>query len=892
MVGRTLSHYSILEKLGAGGMGEVYRAHDTRLDRDVALKVLPEAFARDAERMARLQREAQLLASLNHPNIASIYGIEESGGVRALVMEFVAGPTLAERLKSGAMPLEEALPIAQQIAEGLEAAHEKGIIHRDLKPANIKMTPNGAVKVLDFGLAKALDVGAGLAVPSGTPQAAPLQDFPTLTGAGTVEGTILGTAAYMSPEQARGKPVDKRTDIWAFGVLLFEMLTGKLLHEGETTAEVLARVIEREPDLNRLPAGTPTTIRELLRRCLAKNPRQRLRDIGDARIVIEEYCANPAATQPQGAAATPAAHLQRSSPLLWLFAGLALGVLAAVIAGWKLRPAAPIQPMMRFSAVTNFTGIDAEPSFSPDGRSIAFLSNRGGSFDIWVGLVAGGSPVRITNDPNFKARPHWSPDGSKISYIRLNESGLWDVWTVPSLGGTPLKLLNNASDSAWSADAASLAYADSSTGSIWICDASGGNAHKVTQPEGKAWHTQPAFSRDGRRIAFIRRGSGPYGELATAELSSGRVKFLTDDRALALSPAWSVDSQFVYFASTRGGSMNLWKIPSEGGSPAQVTAGRGDDADLDLSADGQKIVFASQRSATNLLEVELDAPADTGRKWLTTDVSRGNIAPAYSPDGRHIAYFTNRKGAENEAIWMMDADGSNPVKLIEDRYVNVFPRWTSDGQSLVFTSRRRGVQASRIARKLNLSGTVPEEYPVELIETGGVDVRPDGCVVFRNRNGQVQVYDPASKKSEMLDAVRGSILHWSRDGQHIASIHPARQADDPEAGVWVYDSHGGSPRQVFHGWVTSYAWTGADELFLLEGKPNLDGVVWRVHLDGSSPVHTRTVLPLTFALTTDVSSNPAAASYSKFDVDPHRQRIVTEAFRFQESDISMIENIR
>lgn len=191
---------------------------------------------------------------------------------------------------------------------------------------------------------------------------------------------------------------------------------------------------------------------------------------------------------------------------------------------------------MRFSAVTNFTGVDAQPSFSPDGRSVTFLSNRGGSFDIWVGLVAGGNPVRITNDPNFKGRPHWSPDGSKISYNRLNESGLRDIWIVPSLGGTPRKLLNNAGDAAWSADGASLAYADSSTGTIWICDATGGNARQVTQPERKAWHTQPAFSRDGQRIAFVRRASGPYGELATAEISSGKVKLLTDDKALALSP--------------------------------------------------------------------------------------------------------------------------------------------------------------------------------------------------------------------------------------------------------------------------------------------------------------------------------------------------------------------
>jgi hypothetical protein len=292
----------------------------------------------------------------------------------------------------------------------------------------------------------------------------------------------------------------------------------------------------------------------------------------------------------------------------------------------------------------------------------------------------------------------------------------------------------------------------------------------------------------------------------------------------------------------------------------------------------------------NLLEVELDAAGDAGHKWLTTDVSRGTVAPVYSPDGRHIVYFTNRKGAETEAIWMMDADGSNPVKLVEDNYVNVFPRWTSDGQSLVFTSRHRGVSASRIVRKVSVSGTVPEEFPVQLVEAGGVDVRPDGQLVYRERGGQVQVYDPASNKTETLGAVAGTIIHWSADGQHIASIHSAHRADDPEAGVWVYDAHGGSPRQVFHGWATAYTWTGANELFVLEAKPNLEEFVWRVRLDGSAPVRSRTVLRLNFVLT-DVSSN-RPATYSILDVHPDRKRLVTEAFRFQESDISMIENIR
>jgi len=284
MLGQTIAHYRVTGKLGEGGMGEVYRATDTRLGRDVAIKVLPTSFAANAQSMARFEREAQVLASLNHPGIASVFGLEESSGIRGLVMELVEGPTLADRLCQGPIQLEEALHIAKQMAEALEYAHEHGVIHRDLKPANVKVTSDGTVKLLDFGLAKAME---------GDSTAADISSSPTISLAATQAGIILGTAAYMSPEQARGKPVDRRADIWAFGVLLYEMLSGKRLYEGETTSDILARVIEREPELSQLPTNTPAPIRQLIRRSLTKNPRQRLRDIGDARLVLEEYLANP-----------------------------------------------------------------------------------------------------------------------------------------------------------------------------------------------------------------------------------------------------------------------------------------------------------------------------------------------------------------------------------------------------------------------------------------------------------------------------------------------------------------------------------------------------------------------------------------------------------------------
>ncbi|HEY7575657.1 MAG TPA: serine/threonine-protein kinase, partial [Thermoanaerobaculia bacterium] len=315
--GTRLGPYEILAKVGAGGMGEVYRARDARLGRDVAIKVLPEAFAADAERLARFRREAQVLAALNHPHIAAIHGLEESNGIEAIVLELVPGETVAERLAKGPLPVDEALEIARQIADGLAAAHERGIVHRDLKPANVKLTPEGRVKILDFGLAKAL---------VGDASSPEVSKSPTLTAAGTQAGIIVGTAAYMSPEQARGKAVDKRADIWAFGALLYEMLAGRRVFDGETVSDTLAAVLTRDPDWKALPAATPASVRRVLKRCLDRDAKTRLHDIADARIEMDE------APEPLGSVAAPAAGpLARRMP--WVLAGL-LAILAA--AGWWL----------------------------------------------------------------------------------------------------------------------------------------------------------------------------------------------------------------------------------------------------------------------------------------------------------------------------------------------------------------------------------------------------------------------------------------------------------------------------------------------------------------------------------------------------------------------------
>ena len=319
LTGRRLGAYQVHARIGVGGMGEVYRARDTKLGRDVAIKILPRLFTSDPDRLARFEREARVLASLNHPHIGAIYGLEDADGVRALVLELVDGETLADRIARGPIPLNETLTIARQMADALEAAHEKGIVHRDLKPANIKITPDGVVKVLDFGLAKAA---------SGDAAPADLTQSPTMTVGGTQEGVILGTAAYMSPEQARGRPADKRADVWAFGVVLYEMLTGRRAFEGETISDVLAKVIEREPDWTALPASTPPRLRELLRRCARKDPKTRLQAIGDARVQIEELISG--ATEETATAVATQPRAQRSARFAWIVAALSLAIAAAL----------------------------------------------------------------------------------------------------------------------------------------------------------------------------------------------------------------------------------------------------------------------------------------------------------------------------------------------------------------------------------------------------------------------------------------------------------------------------------------------------------------------------------------------------------------------------------
>ena len=880
MLGRTVSHYRILEKLGGGGMGVVYKAQDTTLARHVALKFLPEGMAKDPEALERFQREARAASAIAHPNICTIHEIGEHEGLPFIVMELMEGQTLKHRIAASPVKMHDALGWGMQIAEALDAAHSKGIIHRDIKPANIFITTQGQAKVLDFGVAKAV----------GPPEAGYADaDDMNLTRA----GAVIGTLAYMSPEQARGNRADKRVDIWAFGVVLYEMLTGRHAFQGETASDTLAAVLKTDPSWDALPANLPANIRKLLRRCLEKDPQLRLRDIGEARIAIEETLSG----EPDvGAGLVSALEQQQKAPLRralpWLALGLLAGALLSGLVVWRLA-APPPGSAMHFTAVTNFAGVQAQPALSPDGRSVAFVSNRDGNYHIYVGLVRGGNLLQLTHDPYLESRPRWSPDGSTIAYARLNHSGLWDIWEVPALGGTPRRLILSAEDPAWSPDGRSLAFEYTASGALGISGISGENARQVTpDPAPGMQNTEPRFSPDGRELAFTLKSAGPYSELEVLNIDSGEIRQLTNDSALVRSPAWSPDGRFIYFASGRGGSMNIWKIAAAGGEPEQITAGQGDDAQLDVSSDGKRIVFSTFRENINIVQLDLEAkPGQQNLTPLTTDPARNQIAPVYSPDGKSLAYFSNYKGVENEIIWVANADGSNPVQLVQDGRINIFPRWTPDSQHLVYLSRSQVTPAPTDEyRSAAASGGAPQAL-LKNAPDRNFDVGPQGRVLYKGSNSEIRSFDPSNNQTQTLttlpaDENWGS-LRWSPDGRSVAYLVSARREDDPNAGLWV-DDFQNPPRQIFRGWVERCARGPGNEIYFVEGKPDLNGVLWKVGWNGEGLTRTSATIRLIYSYWTQMVRD----SQDFFDVSPDGRHVAVNTQGILQANIGMVENVR
>jgi Tol biopolymer transport system component len=721
LVGRQIGSYSILALLGAGGMGDVYRARDTKLGREVAFKVVPERFLSIPDRLARFELEARVLATLNHPHIGGIYGLEEADGVRGLVLELVEGATLAERLAARRLSIREALVVADQIADALEAAHEKGIIHRDLKPANVAITSDGTVKVLDFGLAK---VFAG-----------------TATTVAAEDDVIAGTTAYMSPEQAGGKTVDKRTDIWAFGCVLYEMLSARPAFAGETASYTIAAILEREPDWGALAAQTPPTVTRLLHRCLEKDPKRRLRDIGDARFEIDE-----ALTHLTGMAA-PAARPPARPARLALWMAAVVGVL--VIAGaalWQMQRSDyfwrnPIEGA-KVTRLTEFEGAGHHAAISRDGKFVAFLSDRDGSWDAWVSQVGTGKAYNLTNGTIRELRNPatrtvaFSPDSSFVTlWTRVPDVGSVDAgWAVPTLGGPVVPHMKGISELDWSPDGRRIVYHPPAEGDpIFVTGPDEKVGRQIYVARRGVHNHFPVWSPDGGFIYFVHGLPLAESDVWRIRPDGGTPERLTFHNARVTFPTLLNDRTLLYLATDEDGSGPwIYAIDVNRRIPHRISTGLEQYTSLAASADGRRLAATVSRSTERLWRVamadgvvnesdatQISLPAVSGASprigpgYVIYRASKGGsdglwkftaggaatelwngmngrvvAGAAIAPGGERVAFTVRARGVTQ--LYVMNTDGTGTRRVNEDLDVRGTPAWSPDGQWLAVAAHRDG----------------------------------------------------------------------------------------------------------------------------------------------------------------------------------------------------------
>jgi len=797
MIGTTLAHYRITGALGAGGMGEVWRATDEKLGREVALKVLPEEFAKDPNRMARFEREAKVLASLNHPNIATLFGLEtvESGkgtgaGTTFLAMELVEGEDLSEHIARGAIPIKEAIPIALQIAEALEAAHEQGIVHRDLKPANIKLTDDGVVKVLDFGLAKAWETETG---------DSSLSLSPTLTRHATIEGVILGTAAYMSPEQAKGKKVDRRADIWAFGVVVWEMLTGSKLFAEETVSETMAAVLREDPVWESLSVETPRQLVHLLRRCLQRDPRRRLHDMADGRLDLEDLLSPGVDDVEEGVALSGGS--TRWPVVGAVFAGLAAGLL--ILALWRAaggNSAAPA-PVLSFRPVTQLSGLEVQPTLSPDGRFLAYASDADGDWDIYLMRTSGGNPINLTaGSHDADIQPAFSPNGEEIAFRSEREGG--GLFIMGATGESVVRVTDDGFNPAWTPDGAELLFSTESVtenplsraieSPLWSVDIATRNVRQLVEVEDGV---QPSVSPNGRRVAYwgLLTDTGQR-DIWTVAIDGTGVVPVTADAPVDWNPVWSQDGSHLYFSSDRGGSLNLWRIPIDQwtgevlGVPEPVTTPSRWSGQIAFAADDESFVFTSLDRRANLAAIGVDT-ASGEPIGPPVPITRGNRSYQWgspSPDGAWIAVATT-DGQED--VWVISRDGLEMRRLTNDLARDRGVQWSPDGSRIAFFSDRSG--------KYEVWSIRPDGSGLEQLTTTDVWVdfpvwSPDGTRVATQLAIQrTVVFDlrgelPVSPTEELPAIGDGTVLSpvaWSPDGRLL--LGTASKKDGTTAGHLV-----------------------------------------------------------------------------------------------------------
>jgi serine/threonine-protein kinase len=738
--GSQLLHYRLIEQIGEGGMGVVWKAADTSLNREVAIKILPEIVASDADRLARFEREAHLLASLNHPNIAAVYGLHEHEGLRFIAMELVPSEDLAARLERGPLPLELALATASKVADALDAAHERGVIHRDLKPANVTLAEDGTVKVLDFGLAKAFDTGDA----SGSPSMSP-----TITSAGTMAGTLMGTAAYMSPEQAKGKTVDRSADVWSFGVMLHEMLTAKQLFARETISETLASVLMSEVDVEGLPAETPRAIRALIDRCLIKDSRKRLRDIREARLVLEDP---NAASLASGAVAsvTDTAPAASASRLPWILVGLMAAAMMLVQWGpWREAPEPASPRHLRVQTVADLPlfsfSYGAAAIFSPDGSKYAFISGDATNRELYVNDLDRLEPKAISGTEGAY-HPFFSPDGEWIGFVTRTQ-----LKKVSAFGGTPVVIadVSLGRGATWSSDD-TIIYAPSPNSGLLRIAASGGEPEVVTElAEGEYTHRWPSLLPDGRGMLFTAHDMGSDFNEARIELFA----FESGERTVLHHGgqyARYVDNGHIVYA--REGT--LYALPFDLGAQEVlgppfpvlegVTTGSANGgAQYSVSRSGDLIYYhgvtAVEAEAIRVTRDGEEAPI------AATTAVQGSLR--YSPDGKQIAV------QQDLQIWLIDNERGTRSRLTFSDMADWSPVWSPDGKQIAFASTRSGVG------DIYIKAADGSEDAVALFQSDRqvtpTDWSRDGRTIAINRQSGKTGMDIA-----MLDVETGEVHDW------------------------------------------------------------------------------------------------------------------------------------
>ena len=753
MIDQTISHYEITEKLGEGGMGVVYKALDTKLKRPVALKFLRADVVEDAEAKERFLREAQAAAALDHPNICTVYEIDEAEGQTFLAMAFVAGRTVKDKISDRPLKLDEVIDIAIQTAEGLKAAHSRGVVHRDIKPANLMLTEEGQVKIMDFGLAQLAE-----------------QSRLTKTA------TILGTPAYMSPEQTRRKPTDRRTDVWSLGVVIYEMVTGRLPFAGERQEAVLYAIGNEDPEpITALRAGLPIELDFIVGKALAKDPADRYQHVEemivDLRALERRTESGGASAKPSGGPVTAASWempaRSRRRRLAWAGAAAAAVLAIAGAAFWNFRPATtetPPEPM-RPVPLTSYPGYEGGGSFSSDGNQVAFAWTGGNTenFDIYIKVVGPGPPLRLTTHPDVDAVPAWSPNGRWIAFLRGRpEAGeKMGLYLISPLGGRERKLAETRIPStyllgtclAWSPDSRWLAvcdWAEDSPGrlSVFLLSVDSGERRRLTWPpeDSIIGDVLPAFSPDGRMLAFSRYSSGLKADLYLLDLDEDlnpqgepRRRTFMEQQVIGATPqGFTSDARDIVFAAGSMSNLSLWRVPVSGtASPERLPFGEVGYGPI-VSRQGNRLAYIVTNFNINIYRLNLpvaDGVTGTAVKFISS--SRFDLQPRYSLDGNRIAFVSHRSGASE--IWTCDSDGSNPVQLTSLGAQTDFPRWAPDGKSIGFSSDAEGHFDVYV---VDAEGGAPRRLTKDPSYESGPAWSRDGewIYFFSNRSGDPQIF--------------------------------------------------------------------------------------------------------------------------------------------------------